>query len=242
VWSKVAELFPPEDRGGVLEILGEYGKEPYELDQDRVHLAILKLSGGDLAILPELVRDAKSDYRNVLAWAEYPQQMRGGPLEKDPEALSRFEAADRRQYLQWLHGERRADSEPGCEAEAPWAAWDAVQVDAWAGAASAAEQAATAATILGRVEEDERRIQCDLLRDIFINPFHAVAFDTFWQTPQVVALADSIYGGRAFDQLLRLAEALEEAGCTNADILAHCRAPGPHVRGCWVVDLLLGKD
>jgi hypothetical protein len=58
----------------------------------------------------------------------------------------------------------------------------------------------------------------------------------------VVRLAQSIYDDRAFDRLPVLADALEEPGCTNAEILAHCRLPGEHVRGCWVVDLLLGKE
>jgi hypothetical protein len=57
-----------------------------------------------------------------------------------------------------------------------------------------------------------------------------------------VQLACAIYDDRAFEQLPILADALEEAGCDNADILAHCRGPGPHVRGCWLVDLLLGKS
>ena len=60
-------------------------------------------------------------------------------------------------------------------------------------------------------------------------------------TPTVVQLAQSIYDDRAFDRLPILADALEEAGCTDAAILDHCRGPGPHVRGCWAVDLLLGK-
>ena len=55
-------------------------------------------------------------------------------------------------------------------------------------------------------------------------------------------LAQGIYDDRAFDRLPVLADALEEAGCTNAEILAHCREPGPHVRGCWALDLLLGKE
>jgi hypothetical protein len=55
-------------------------------------------------------------------------------------------------------------------------------------------------------------------------------------------LASHIYDSRAFDRLPILADALEEAGCKDAEILAHCRGPGPHVRGCWVVDLVLGKE
>ena len=63
-----------------------------------------------------------------------------------------------------------------------------------------------------------------------------------WNDATVVRLAQRIYYERRFADLPILADALEEAGCTNADILDHCRRPGPHVRGCWVVDLVLGKD
>jgi hypothetical protein len=92
---------------------------------------------------------------------------------------------------------------------------------------------------------DELEMQCRLLRDIFGNPFRRVAIDPSWltwnvgMTPQ---LAQTIYDERRFQDLPVLADALEEAGCTNAAILAHCRQPGEHVRGCWVVDLLLGKE
>jgi hypothetical protein len=58
----------------------------------------------------------------------------------------------------------------------------------------------------------------------------------------VFHLAHGIYDQRAFDDLPILADALEEAGCQDADILGHCRQPGPHVLGCWAVDLLLGKS
>jgi hypothetical protein len=58
----------------------------------------------------------------------------------------------------------------------------------------------------------------------------------------VVHLAQAICEERAFDRLPILADALEDAGCTNADVLDHCRQPGEHVRGCWVVNLLLGKE
>jgi hypothetical protein len=88
----------------------------------------------------------------------------------------------------------------------------------------------------------EQAYHCWLIHEIFPNPFRPMSVDPFWQTGTVVPLAQSIYDERAFDRLPILADALEEAGCTNADILNHCRQPGEHVRGCWVVDLLLGRE
>jgi hypothetical protein len=82
----------------------------------------------------------------------------------------------------------------------------------------------------------------DHFRDIFGNPFRPVAVDPAWLTSTAVGLAQAIYDDRAFDRLPILADALQDAGCENADILEHCRGEGPHVRGCWVVDLLLGKE
>ena len=63
-----------------------------------------------------------------------------------------------------------------------------------------------------------------------------------WNDSTIPKIAQAIYDERAFDRLPILADALEDAGCDNADILNHCREPGEHVRGCWVVDLLLGKE
>ena len=90
-------------------------------------------------------------------------------------------------------------------------------------------------------EQGERAAQCWLLRDIIGSPSRDVRLDRYWHTSTAVALAQSIYAERTFDRLPILADALEEAGCGNADVLAHCRGDGPHVRGCWVVDLVLGK-
>jgi hypothetical protein len=84
--------------------------------------------------------------------------------------------------------------------------------------------------------------QRTLIRDIFGNPFRPSAFSPAWRTEAVVALASSIYAQRAFDHLAVLADALEEAGCGDANLLAHCRSGGPHVRGCWVVDMVLGVE
>jgi hypothetical protein len=88
----------------------------------------------------------------------------------------------------------------------------------------------------------EKAEQCALLRDIFGNPFRPVLLDPRWQTPAVVALARTIYEERRFQEMPVLADALEEAGCTDKAILAHCREPGEHVRGCWVLDLVLGRE
>lgn len=90
-----------------------------------------------------------------------------------------------------------------------------------------------------KVQEEQQ--QAFLVRDLFGNPFRPVTPDPAWRTPKVVNLAQEIYDYRAFDQLPHMADALEETGCNNAEFLAHCRGPGPHVKGCWVVDLILGK-
>lgn len=82
-----------------------------------------------------------------------------------------------------------------------------------------------------------------LLHDVFGPlPFRDIAIAPSWLTSDVQLLARGIYEHKAFDRMPILADALEEAGCDNADILAHCRGDGPHVRGCWVVDLVLGKS
>ena len=81
-----------------------------------------------------------------------------------------------------------------------------------------------------------------LLREVVGNPFRPVVLDSAWLTPNVLALARTIYDEHAFDRLPILADALMDAGCDDADILSHCRGPGPHVRDCWVIDLILGKS
>jgi hypothetical protein len=87
----------------------------------------------------------------------------------------------------------------------------------------------------------ELAAQLELVRCVFGNSFRPVTVDPHWLTATVRQLAAGIYEERAFDRLPILADALQDAGCNNDDILNHCREPGEHVRGCWVVDLLLGK-
>jgi hypothetical protein len=86
--------------------------------------------------------------------------------------------------------------------------------------------------------------QPNLLRDLFGNPIRPAALDPAWlawNDGAVRKMAQAIYQERRFADLALLADALEDAGCADAVILAHCRGGGEHVRGCWVVDLLLGK-
>ena len=112
---------------------------------------------------------------------------------------------------------------------------------------NAARLAGEAAKRAGWMER--LHFQCEYLRDVFGSPFRSVAVDPSWRTPAVLALAQAAYENRTFpagtlepDRLAVLADALEEAGCDNSELLGHLRGPGPHVRGCHVVDLLLAKE
>lgn len=79
-----------------------------------------------------------------------------------------------------------------------------------------------------------------LVRDILGYPFAPVKFEKRWRSETVKLLTDGITVEGKFDRLPILADALEEAGCDDENILGHCRGPGPHIRGCWVVDLIRG--
>jgi hypothetical protein len=101
----------------------------------------------------------------------------------------------------------------------------------------------------GKNRETERRRLLHLIRDVLGNPFCPVSINSAWLNPTVSSLAQAAYDERIMPsgelELARLAvlsDALEEAGCDNDDIMNHLRGPGPHVRGCWAVDLLLGKE
>ena len=92
-------------------------------------------------------------------------------------------------------------------------------------------------------------VQCDVLWGILGNPFRPVPLHRSWLTPDVLSLARAAYDQRTLPagtlepaRLALLADALEEAGCADPQLLGHLRGPGPHVRGCWAVDLLLGRQ
>ena len=80
-----------------------------------------------------------------------------------------------------------------------------------------------------------------ILREIVGNPFRPLVLDPAWLTSTVLAVAQGIYQEKAFDRMPILADALQDAGCDNEEILQHCRGENVHVRGCSVLDLILGK-
>ena len=94
-------------------------------------------------------------------------------------------------------------------------------------------------------EKAAHEAECDLLRDVFFPYFRTVGVAPAWREwhgGAAVKIAQEIYDRRRFEELPILADALEDAGCDERAALDHCRGPGPHVRGCWVLDLVLGKE
>jgi hypothetical protein len=92
---------------------------------------------------------------------------------------------------------------------------------------------------------EDSPIGCLLVREVFGNPFRPSVLPPAvlrWNSGTVRRIAEGIYEERAFDRLPILHDALLDAGCDDEASLSHCREPGPHVRGCWVIDLLLGKE
>ena len=97
--------------------------------------------------------------------------------------------------------------------------------------------------IPGRTEEEATALHFRLLHDIFRNPFRPVTFSPSWRTDTALQLAKQMYESRDFSLMPILADALQDAGWDNEEMLHHCRDTSlMHVRGCWVVDLVLGKE
>jgi hypothetical protein len=120
---------------------------------------------------------------------------------------------------------------PGC--------WDELDASYWSARLAAWGRP-------GPEYQKEREAHAHLLRDVFGNPFRPVPAPPpavlAWNDGTAVKLAQAVYEERAFDRLPIVADALEEAGCADAELLGHLHGPGPHARGCWALDLLLGKE
>lgn len=90
-----------------------------------------------------------------------------------------------------------------------------------------------------RIAKEDHCIE--LLRDVFPNPFRDAQIRPEWRDRTVTGIARGMYASRDFSPLPLLADALQDAGCANDHVLDHCRSPGPHIRGCWVVEGILRK-
>ena len=101
VEEKLSQIFPPESRAEARRILDEYS----DAEGERVQLAALKLCEGKIEDLREAVKAAGQDYRDVLAWAEYPNQMKASAWGLSPEKARQLREEDRQQYLEWLNAE-----------------------------------------------------------------------------------------------------------------------------------------
>jgi hypothetical protein len=150
----------------------------------------------------------------------------------------------------------RGDDERDRARAAAWAA-EAVFLAAGGRPTGSGLRSATAGRVLGSVEaalaceagprgrvvvDDERRRQRGLFHELFGNPFKPVAFNPDWKTSSALSIARMMYDSNDFASAPVLADALQDGGCESDGLLGHLRGPGPHVRGCWVCDLVLGKD
>jgi hypothetical protein len=198
--------------------------------------------------IESLLTDARS--RRAVEMAEMVADASGLRDELD----SAHSAADRvvEELPAWHHRKAARGAElcamrwpggtPGHTWLSPAAQKDHIRVSVEGTAHAAAQAMAFASGVQQEAYLSERQAQASLIRDIFGNPYRESMADRDWLTSTVLNLAQAIYNDRVFDRLPILADALEDAGCTNRDILNHCHQPGEHVRGCWVVDLLLGKS
>jgi hypothetical protein len=126
------------------------------------------------------------------------------------------------------------------EYNAGWGVLQMIQGAAWPAALRMEEYTRKA---LPPAEWDQDAYyQAFLIREIFGNPFRPRVIEPSWISPDVRQLAEFIYTEGDFKGLLLLSDALEEAGCDDADMLAHLRNEGPHFRGCWALDKVLGYE
>jgi hypothetical protein len=135
-----------------------------------------------------------------------------------------------------------------CQGAGGQSAWYASASNPAIAARNAARSAQSG--VKAQIGSDTQQLlaQAELVREIFGsslgNSFHPATIDSAWPAwngGPAAKIAQAIYDERAFERMTILADALEKAGCDNEEMLSHLRGPGPHVRGCWVLDLILGK-
>lgn len=154
-------------------------------------------------------------------------------------------------YVRWAEGQEgeRAAANPMVQHQVAWAVAFAATtplpvsaVGTRMGEASAQPTAAPTVLADPVVSPEFLRALRAVVWDAFGNPFAPVAFNPEWRTKEAVALAHAMYEARDFANMPALADALQRAGCDFGAVLAHCRSGGPHFRGCWVLDGVLGKE
>jgi hypothetical protein len=176
----------------------------------------------------------------LLALGESPDPLPAVLAAVEAQSGARQAAAARARSVRWLERAEQEAARPVPRARA------AVRVSQAAQWIERAEETAgeNYERLVARAQRAERKAQCALLRDLFVYPERPVRLDPawlHWRDGTVVRVARSIDDDGRFGDLPVLADALEEAGCADADLLGHCRSGGPHVRGCWLVDLILSK-
>ena len=174
---------------------------------------------------------------------------------ESPHRLARARAALKVSRRSRVH--REAPLDTGHISSVP--AWHAAREEVGPAAAREGASCCAWSTSLGpsyggplvgvTVPTHEFAAQAALLRDIFGNPYRPVSVPPAGKLPEVVALARAAYEQRGLPAgtlagrlLAAVAQALVEAGCRDADVLNHCYRCAVHVRGCWLIDLLLGKE
>lgn len=210
--------------------MGERLHELFETARDRVSERKLRLFA--VACCRRLLSSPLLDVAERVADGQASEDAR---VLAEAEAFARFVAARDRPAAEWSLEEEMANR--------------ALTLVLERGAYQALDAAELARRTRGCPEgghwvfdQREEAKQCALLRDVVGFP---VRFDPAWRVSNdhaAATLAATIYAEQAWDLMPILGDALEEAGCTDEAILAHCRGPDPHVRGCWVVDLILGRE
>lgn len=185
-----------------------------------------------------LVRDKLPEEPELWANVELAERFVEGQAGK--EELKTGWERTRKKYFAWGDGSLAPDTPQVRENIAVAMAMDVTQPEVFS---PAFDQTAYQVRLAGYREgkKDGNAILCDLIREVFGNPWSRVTLEKSWRTSAVKSLAKSIYEERNFIEMSILADALEDAGCDNAEILEHCRDSDRHVRGCWVIDLILGN-
>jgi hypothetical protein len=155
-----------------------------------------------------------------------------------------FEAAAAHEDAMKVWDERFPSRDPKTDSEfAVFVAFQVIAcpIDNWASVATLLARTGPAAELTELFWQNERML-ADLLRDVYGNPFRPVKIEQGCLLPEIIELAGSIYDQRKFEWMASLGKLLVDAGCTEPAIIDHCRNTPMHIRGCWLLDVLLNKN